>query len=40
MWMAVASTLRSVLGSVTLADLASGDLPASVRLLLEEPLPA
>jgi len=39
-WMAVASTLRSVLGSVTLADLASGDLPASVRLLLEEPLPA
>jgi Rrf2 family protein len=39
-WMAVASTLRSVLGAVTLADLAAGDLPPSVRLLLEDPLPA
>jgi Rrf2 family protein len=35
-WMAVRSSLRSVLEEVTVADLSSGDLPASVRRQVED----
>ena len=35
-WMAVRSSVRSVLEAVTLADLAGGALPESVRCLAEE----
>ncbi|MGZ8765624.1 MAG: RrF2 family transcriptional regulator [Acidimicrobiia bacterium] len=36
-WIAVRSSLRAVLEHVTIADLASGRLPASVRRLATEP---
>lgn len=36
-WVAVRASLRSVLEHVTLADLASGELPESVRALAEDP---
>jgi Rrf2 family protein len=36
-WIAVRASLRSVLERVTLADLASGDLPASVEELVADP---
>lgn len=36
-WIAVRASLRSVLEAVTLADLASGRLPASVRRLAASP---
>ena len=36
-WVAVRASLRSVLENVTLADLASGELPASVRTLVADP---
>jgi Rrf2 family protein len=36
-WVAVRASLRGVLENVTLADLASGDLPASVRELAADP---
>ena len=36
-WVAVRANLRAVLEKVTLADLANGSLPASVRKLLKEP---
>jgi Rrf2 family protein len=36
-WIAVRSSLRSVLERITIADLASGRLPASVRRLAAEP---
>jgi len=36
-WVAVRASLRAVLEHVTLADVASGDLPANVRALTEEP---
>ncbi len=36
-WIAVRATLRSVLEHVTLADVASGDLPDSVRELVADP---
>ena len=36
-WVAVRASLRGVLEHVTLADVASGELPASVRALTEEP---
>src|SRR5580704_14086966 len=35
-WMAVRASLRSVLEAVTVADLSSGDLPASVRRQVED----
>jgi Rrf2 family protein len=35
-WMALRTSLRSVLEAVTLADLIAGDLPASVRERVEE----
>jgi len=36
-WLAVRSSLFSVLGSVTLADVAEGTLPSAVRALAEHP---
>jgi len=36
-WIALRASLRSVLEQVTLADLAAGDLPASVLALTEDP---
>jgi Rrf2 family protein len=36
-WVAVRASLRGVLEKVTLADLASGELPASVRELAGDP---
>lgn len=36
-WIAVRASLRRVLERVTLADLASGELPASVRALAADP---
>ena len=36
-WVAVRASLRSVLENVTLADLASGELPESVRALAADP---
>jgi Rrf2 family protein len=36
-WVAVRASLRAVLEKVTLADLAAGKLPASVRRLIEDP---
>jgi Rrf2 family protein len=36
-WVAIRANLRAVLEKVTLAHLASGSLPASVRTLLEKP---
>src|SRR5215212_9958243 len=36
-WVAVRASLRSVLEEVTLADVASGELPANVRELTSEP---
>ena len=36
-WVAVRAILRSVLENVTLADLARGELPASVRTLVADP---
>ena len=36
-WVAVRASLRSVLEQVTLADVAAGELPASVRALTEAP---
>ena len=36
-WIAVRASLRSVLEHVTLADLARGELPESVRLLAADP---
>ena len=36
-WVAVRASLRSVLESVTLADLASGELPESVQALASDP---
>jgi len=36
-WVAVRASLRSVLERVTLADLAAGELPASVRALAADP---
>jgi Rrf2 family protein len=36
-WIAVRANLRAVLESVTLADLATGELPASVRALVKDP---
>jgi Rrf2 family protein len=36
-WVAVRASLRSVLEQVTLADVASGELPANVRALTEAP---
>jgi DNA-binding IscR family transcriptional regulator len=36
MWMAVRSSLRSVLESVSIADLVSGDLPPTVRQQVED----
>jgi len=36
-WIAVRASLRAVLEEVTLADLAAGRLPASVRRLLAQP---
>lgn len=37
LWIAFRATLRSVLEKVTIADLASGNLPASVAALLDDP---
>ena len=37
LWVAVRASLRQVLDEVTLADVASGELPAHVRELLEQP---
>lgn len=37
LWVAVRAALRSVLEHVTIADLATGDLPPEVTRLLEEP---
>ena len=36
-WVAVRASLGSVLEQVTLADVAAGELPASVRALTESP---
>ena len=36
-WVAVRASLRGVLEHVTLADLASGDLPEQVRVLAADP---
>lgn len=36
-WIAVRANLRAVLESVSLADLASGELPSSVHVLTEDP---
>jgi Rrf2 family protein len=36
-WIAVRANLRAVLESVTLADLAEGDLPESVTVLTQDP---
>jgi DNA-binding IscR family transcriptional regulator len=36
-WVAVRASLRGVLEQVTLADVASGELPANVRELTSEP---
>lgn len=37
LWIAVRAALRSVMEQVTIADLASGTLPASVAALLDDP---
>ena len=37
MWVAVRASLRSVLEQVTLAHLVSGELPAHVQALVDEP---
>jgi Rrf2 family protein len=37
MWIAVRASLRSVLEQVTLADVATGHLPAHVQLLVDDP---
>lgn len=37
LWVAVRAALRSVLEQVTIADLAAGTLPATVRALLDDP---
>jgi Rrf2 family protein len=37
LWVAVRASLRSVLESVTLADLARGELPAEIAALTEDP---
>jgi Rrf2 family protein len=36
-WIAMRASMRAVLGSVTLADLAAGDLPPSVLEIIAEP---
>jgi len=36
-WIAVRANLRAVLEAVTLADLASGELPSSIDLLTQDP---
>ena len=36
-WVAVRASLRSVLETVTLADLAAGELPTHVRALADDP---
>jgi DNA-binding IscR family transcriptional regulator len=36
-WVAVRASLRGVLEQVTLADLARGELPASVKALAADP---
>ena len=36
-WIAVRASLRAVLEAVTLADVASGELPESVRELVADP---
>ena len=36
-WIAVRANLRAVLESITLADLTSGELPAQIRELTEDP---
>jgi Rrf2 family protein len=36
-WIAVRASLRGVLESVTLADLAAGELPSAVRALTDDP---
>lgn len=36
-WIAVRANLRAVLEAVTLADLASGELPPSIHLLTQDP---
>jgi DNA-binding IscR family transcriptional regulator len=36
-WIAVRANLRAVLEAVTLADLASGELPSSIHLLTQDP---
>lgn len=36
-WLALRASLRSVLESVTLADLVAGELPATVRAMLDDP---
>jgi Rrf2 family protein len=38
-WLAVRSSLSTVLGSVTLADVAQGTLPQAVQILAERPYP-
>jgi Rrf2 family protein len=38
-WLAVRSSLSSVLGSVTLADVAGGTLPQAVQVLAAQPYP-
>lgn len=37
LWVAVRTALRSVLEAVTIADLAAGELPASVQAMIAEP---
>ena len=37
LWIAVRASLRSVLETTTIADLASGDLPPSVKALTADP---
>ena len=37
MWVALRANLRGVLEGVTLADLASGELPAQVAQLTDDP---
>ena len=38
-WLAVRSSMSAVLGSVTLADLAQGNLPPAVQALADQPYP-
>ena len=38
-WLAVSSSISTVLGSVTIADVAGGTLPPAVRLLAARPYP-